>query len=202
MSPRGLKRMYKKQWLWTNFNFEQISHLVLVLFFLTLNMQMFTFLNFNLFSNVSLRKKTNQRWIYDPHIIYDGALCDSIMSGSHYVLTEQLQLRWYWNQRPAFVCYCLQFPCWNWKHGGGQTSRGLKHFIFWYFFSFLKARNIIYCFLCWQTVVLGEIHLYADVCTKFYLNKYFYFGNIRINCTNTQRSVISKHQIFSATNFD
>ena len=63
-----------------------------MLFFVTLNMQMSTSLNFNLFGNVLHRKQTNQRRISDPQIKYDGALCDSITSASHYVLTNSSNL--------------------------------------------------------------------------------------------------------------
>ena len=86
---------------------------------------MSTSLNFNLFGNVLHRKQKSQRRISDPQIIYDGALCDNIMSGSHFVLTKELQLRWCVNRRSPSVCYYFQFPWWNWKHGGGQRRRGL-----------------------------------------------------------------------------
>ena len=56
---------------------------------------MSTSLSFNLFGNVLHRKQTNQRRISDPQIIYDGALYDN---GSHFVLTKQLQLRWWRNR--------------------------------------------------------------------------------------------------------
>ena len=52
-------------------------------------------------------QKTNQRWIVDPKIIYDGALC---VSGSHFVLTKQLQLKLWKNRRAASACYYIQFP--------------------------------------------------------------------------------------------
>ena len=94
-------------------------------------------LNFNL----SHRKKTSQRRISDPQIIYDGALCDIIISGSHFALTKQLQLRWWRNRKAASVCYYLQFPWENWKHGRGEKPGGLKHFTNWYLFSLPSARE-------------------------------------------------------------
>ena len=45
--------------------------------------------------------ENKQRRISDSQIIYDGALCDN---GSHFVLTKQLQLRWWRNRRAASVC--------------------------------------------------------------------------------------------------
>ena len=77
-------------------NFEQIADLVLVLFFFTLNMKMLISLNFNLFSCILHRKQTNQSRISDSHIIYDGPLCDNIISGSHYLIdkTTQIQMMW------------------------------------------------------------------------------------------------------------
>ena len=87
------------------------------------------------------KKQTNQRRISDPQIIYDGALCDNIISGSHYALTKQLQLRWWRNRKAASVCYYLQFPWENWKHGRGEKPGGLKHFTYWYLVSFLGARE-------------------------------------------------------------
>ena len=42
-----------------------------------------TLLNFNNFGNALHRKWTNQRRISASYIIYDDALCDSIMPGSH-----------------------------------------------------------------------------------------------------------------------
>ena len=118
-----------------------------------------TRLNFNLFH----RKKTNQRRILDPQIIYDGALCDNIISGSHFALAKQLQRRWWRNRKAASVCYYLQFPWENWKHGRGEKPGGLKHFTYWYLFSFLSARennlllsllrngsSLIYPFVFWR----------------------------------------------------
>ena len=55
---------------------------------------MSTWLNFNLF-DISHRKKRNHMWILDPQIIYDGAFCDNIISGSYFTLTKQLQLPLY-----------------------------------------------------------------------------------------------------------
>ena len=78
-------------------NFGQTSHVVLVLFFFTLNTLMSTLLNFNLFGNVLHRKQKKQRRISKSHIIYDEVLCGNIMSGSHCVLTKQVQLRWCMN---------------------------------------------------------------------------------------------------------
>ena len=49
------------------------------------------------------RKQTNQRRIYD------GALSRNIMSGSHFLLTKQLQLRSRRICGTASVCYYLQF---------------------------------------------------------------------------------------------
>ena len=54
------------------------------------------------------------------------------------------------------------------------------------FFPFLGARSIIFCFLCWETVVLWWNHLYSGVSTDCYLNQYPYFGNIEINCKGVQ----------------
>ena len=118
-----------------------------------------TRLNFNLFH----RKKTNQRRILDPQIIYDGALCDNVISGSHFGLAKQLQRRWWRNRKAASVCYYLQFPWENWKHGRGEKPGGLKHFTYWYLFSFLSARennlllslvrngsSLIYLFVFWR----------------------------------------------------
>ena len=62
---------------------------------------MFTSLSFNLFGNVLHRKQTNLRRISGSQIIYDGALCDN---ESYFVLTKQLQLRWWRNRRAASVC--------------------------------------------------------------------------------------------------
>ena len=112
-------------------NFGQISYLVIVLFFLTLNMKMSTWLNFNLFGNVPRRKKTQ--------INYDRALCDNIISGSHFALIMQLQFNWWRNRKAASVCFCLQFPWENWKPGRGEKLQGLKHFTCWYLISFLGA---------------------------------------------------------------
>ena len=61
-------------------NFEQISHLALVLFFLTF------------FGNVSHTKKQTKD-VLDAQIIYDGALCNNIILGSYFALTKQLQIR-------------------------------------------------------------------------------------------------------------
>ena len=102
---------------------------------------MSTWLNFNLFGYVSHRKKTNQRGILDLQIIYDEALCDNIISGSHFALTKQLQLRWWRNRKAASVCCYLQFPWKNWNHGRGEKPGGLKHFTCWYLISFLRARE-------------------------------------------------------------
>ena len=107
---------------------------------------MSTSLNFDLFGNVLHRKQKSQRRISDSQIIYNGALCDSIMSGTNFVLTKQLQRRRWMNRRAASVCYDFQFPWWNWKHGGEWRPRGLKHFTYWYLLSFLGTMNIIYCF--------------------------------------------------------
>ena len=36
----------------------------------------------------------------------------------------------------ASVCYYFQFPWQNWKQGGWQRPRGLKHFSYWYLLFF------------------------------------------------------------------
>ena len=87
------------------------------------------------------RKNTHHRQISDPQIIYDGALCGNVISGSHFPLAKQLQLRWRRNRKAASVCYHLQFPWENWKHGRGEKSRGLQHITYWYLISFLGARE-------------------------------------------------------------
>ena len=108
-------------------------------------------------------KKTNQRWISDQQIIYDGVLCDNIISGSHFALTKQIQLRWRRNSKAASLCYYLQFPWENWKHGRKEKPGGLKHSTYWYLISFLGARennllfsllrndsSLIYPFVFWR----------------------------------------------------
>ena len=123
---------------------------------------MSTWLSFYLFGNVSHRKKV-QRWISDPQIIYDEALCDNIISRSHFALTKQLQLRRWRNRKAASVWYYLQFPWKNWNHGRVEKPGGLKHFTYWYLISFLGARennsllsllkngsSLIYPFVFWR----------------------------------------------------
>ena len=138
---------------------------------------MTTWLNFNLFGNVSHTKQTNQSRILDPKIIYYVALCDNKMSWYHFLLTKQPQLRWWRNSR-----YCLSrmlissVSMIKLKKWGKRKSRrtlhtgtlhtGYQHFTYWYLLSFLGARNVIYCFLCWETVVFWYIHFYSGVSTK------------------------------------
>ena len=114
-------------------NFGQISHLVFgqISHLVPCKCRLHWILTFLVMFCIQNKKK--QRRISDPQIIYDGALCGNIMSGSHFVLTKQLQLRWWMNRRAVSICY---------------------YFTYWYLLSFLGARNIIYCFLCWETVVL------------------------------------------------
>ena len=133
-----------------------------------------TWLKFDVFGNVSHRKK-NHRRISDPQIIYDEALCDNIISGSHFALTKQLQLRWWRNRKAASVCYYLQFPWENWKHGRREKPGGLKYFPYWYLFSFISARennlllsllrngsSLIYPFVFWRfyKVLFESINLF------------------------------------------
>ena len=92
-----------------------------------------------------------------------GLFCDNIISGSHFVLAKQLQLRWRKNRKAASLWYYLQFPWENGKHGRGEKSGGLKHFRYLYLFSFLTARennlllsllrngsSLMYPFLFWR----------------------------------------------------
>ena len=80
-----------------------------MLFFLTLNMEVSPSINFNLFGNVLHRNETNQRRISDLRIIYDGALCEDIVPGSHYVLTKHLQVRWSRNRRASLYSIVFSF---------------------------------------------------------------------------------------------
>ena len=137
---------------------------------------MSTWLNFNLFDNVSHgKRKKKQRRISDPEIIYDGAPCDSIISRRHFALTKQLQLRWWRNRKAASVCCYLQFPLKNWNYGRGEKPGGPKHFTCWYFISFLRARennlllslvkngsSLIYPFAFWRfcKVIFESIALF------------------------------------------
>ena len=115
----------------------QISHFVVVLFFLTLNMQMSTWLNFNL----SHRKKNKPEADLGPtdHLRWSSLWQYNIRKSFH--ITMQLQLRWWRNRKAASGCYQLQFPWENWKHGRGEKLGGLKHFTYWYLISFLDARE-------------------------------------------------------------
>ena len=97
---------------------------------------MSTWLNFNIFGNVYHRKKTQVN--LGPT---DGALCDNIISGSHFALTKQLQLRWWRNRKAASLCYYLKFSWENWKHGRGEKPGGLKHLTNWHLIYFLSARE-------------------------------------------------------------
>ena len=133
-----------------------------MLFFLTL--WKFRLVKFNL----SHRKKTNQRWILDPQLIYDGALCDNTTSGSHFALTKQLQFRWWRNRKVDSVCYYLQFPSENRKHGREGKPEGIKHFTYTYLFPFLG--KIIYYFLCWKTVLLWSICILAFLQSVIWIN--------------------------------
>ena len=87
------------------------------------------------------RKNTCHRQISDPKIIYDGALCGNVISGSHFPLAKELQLRWRRNRKAASVCYHLQFPWENWKHGRGENPGGLQHITYWYLIYFLGERE-------------------------------------------------------------
>ena len=53
-------------------------------------------------------------------------------------------------------------------------------------FLFSVRDKIIYCFLCWETVLLWYVHLYPGVFTNYYWNQESYFGNIRMNCKGVQ----------------
>ena len=65
------------------------------------------------------------------------------------------------------------------------------------FSSFLGARDIIFCFLFWETAVLWQNHLYSGVSTDFYLNQYSYFGNTEINSKGVQRPEISHFETWN-----
>ena len=131
-------------------------------------------------------KKKHHRQISDLQIIYDGALCDNVISRSHYALAKQLQRRWRRNRKAASVCYSLQFPWENWKHGRGKLVGGLQHITYWYLISFLGARenSLLLSLLKNGSCLIDP--LYSGVCTKRYLNKRSYFGNFRINCNGVQ----------------
>ena len=147
---------------------------------------MSTWLNFNL----SHRKKKKPEAISDPQIIYDGALCDNIISGSHFALTKQLQLRWCRNRKAASVCHLLLLLFIPHEKIGNmgeeKNSEDPSISRIGTFFLFSVRRKTIYCFLCWETVLLWYIRLYSGVSTKCYLNQWYYFGNIRINCKGPQ----------------
>ena len=132
------------------------------------------------------KKKKTHRWISDPQIIYNEALCDNIILGSHFALTRQFQLRWWRNGKAASVCYYLQFPWENWKRGRGENPEGSSNSHIGTLFLFSVQGKIIYCFLCCETVLLWYIHLYSVVSTKCYLNRKSYFRNTRINCKDLQ----------------
>ena len=103
---------------------------------------MSTSLNFNLFGNVLHRKQKSQRRISDPRIIYDGALCDNIMSGSHFVLTKQLQLRWSMNRRAVSVFSASMTKLEAWV--STKTQRTLAfHILVSSFFSWCEEYNLL-----------------------------------------------------------
>ena len=122
---------------------------------------MSTCVNFNLLGNVSHRKQTNQRRISDPKIIYDGALSDNIMSRSHFVFTKQLQLRWCRNLRGAFVSNIFSSNDNSGRMGEEKDPKDWNISLTGTF-SFLGERNIIYCFLCWET--FSFIYPFAFCC--------------------------------------
>ena len=128
-------------------------------------------------------KKTNHRRISDPQIIYDGALCDNIISGSHFALTLAAPMMKK-NRKAASLCYYLQF---HEKIG----SMGEEKYHIGTFFLFLVRGKIIYCFLCWETVLLRYINsLILEILEWI------------VRASKAWKFVISKHEIFSATNFD
>ena len=124
-----------------------------------------SFLNFHFFGNALHRKQT----IFLVMLCTENKQTRGGFQTPHHLLCiflrqcnvrkslrmrKQLQLRWWRNRRPASVCYYLRSPWQNWKHWGGQRPRGLQHSHTGVFSLFFSARNMIYCFLCWETVVL------------------------------------------------
>ena len=155
--------------------------LFLVLFFLTLNMKMLISLNFNLFGNVLHKNQKNQRWISDPHIIYDGALCDNIISGGHYLLTSNSNLD---------DVGVIDLPLFSFHDKRGQKRRGLKHFTYCYLLSFLGASNIIHC--CCSLI---DPFVYWRFCKVLFESISFFWKYS--NELKVQKFFISKQNLFS-----
>ena len=131
---------------------------------------MSTWLNFSIFGNVSRRKKTNHRRISDPQVSSNlddegivKLLLYAIVSSSHEKIGSM---------------------------GEEKTPEdsSISHISTLFLFS--GRGKIIYCFLCWETVLLWY-HLYPGVST-----------NVTVQVSKAWKFVISKHEIFSATKFD
>ena len=161
---------------------------------------MSTSLSFNFFGSVLHRKPANQRRISDPQIIYNGALCDI---RGHFVLTSSSNLgdRGMVELPLHAIIFSFYDKIGSMNESKNQENSSISHTGN---FSFLGARSIIFCFFCWESVVLWYIHLHSGVSTKFYLNQYPYLGNIQLICkgVRSRKFVISKHEIFSVINFD
>ena len=121
-------------------------------------------------------------------MIYDGVLCDNIISESHFTLQCSSNL----DDEGIVKLFCMllaSVPMRKleaWERRNSEDS-SISHIGTLFLFS--KRGKIIYCFLCWEMVLLRYTHLYSGVSAKPKVSKAWKF-------------VISKHQIFSATNFD
>ena len=124
----------------------------------------------------------------DSYIIYDENICGNVMSGRspHIEKTAPTKM-----MLKSYTCLSLLLSSVSMTKlevlSRAKTQRTQrKHFTYWHLLSFLGAKNIVYCFLCWETFVLWLIHLYTRVSTKFYSNQYPYSENIWINCKGFQ----------------
>ena len=131
-------------------------------------------------------KKTNHRRISDPQIIYDGALCDNIISGSHFTLqcSSNLDDEGIVKLPLHAISFSSHEKIGSMGEEKNSEDSSISHIGTLFLFS--MRGKIIYCFLCWETVLLRYTHLYSDVSAKCYLNQKSYFGSIRINCKGVQ----------------
>ena len=149
------------------------------------------------------RKQTNQRWISDSQIIYDGALCDNIMSGGHFIMIKSSNL--HGEGIVELPLHAIIFSIHDKLKGWRRTKTPMTqefHILVPSFFSRCEEYNLLLALL--RNCCFWWINLYSSVSTKCYLNQYPYFGNNRISCKDVQSPefVISKHEIFSTTKFD